>query len=357
MNPNKFFRKRLISWYLQNKRDLPWRNTTDPYMIWLSEIILQQTRVAQGLPYFLKFIDEFPTVFDLAKASETKVLRLWQGLGYYSRARNLHACAKAVVEKYKGKFPDNYKELLQLKGVGKYTAAAIASFAFHEPVPVIDGNVYRVLSRVFGISEEIDSGKGQKVFAQLAADLMDHDDPHTYNQAIMEFGATHCTPAAPDCDTCIFNNDCHARKRDLQRNLPVKTKKIKVKTRFFHYLVIQHEGKILLKQRKQKDIWKGLYDFYLIENSGPLDLDQVLQQQTGDWFPCQNLKLKNLSNEYKHILTHQRIFARFFHVAPNNGFSRDLPDKPNGFQFYSLEEINDLPKPILIDNYLNEHIF
>ena len=326
-------------------------------MIWLSEIILQQTRVAQGLPYFLKFIEAFPTVFDLANASETKVLRLWQGLGYYSRARNLHACAKSVVEKYDGKFPDNYRELLQLKGIGKYTAAAIASFAFHEPVPVVDGNVYRVLSRVFGIADDIGSSQGQKVFAQLAGELMDHDDPHDYNQAIMEFGATHCTPSGPDCHNCIFSDDCHANKHGLQRDLPVKLKKLKVKTRFFHYLVIQHKDKILLKQRHQKDIWQGLYDFYLIEDTQPLNIDEIRRLQKSHWLTNQNLNLKNLSNEYKHILTHQRIFARFFHVEPDDGFSPDLLNQSDDFQFYSIDEINDLPKPILIDNYLNEHIF
>ena len=326
-------------------------------MIWLSEIILQQTRVAQGLPYFLKFIEAFPTVFDLANASETRVLRLWQGLGYYSRARNLHACAKSVVAKYNGRFPDNYRELLQLKGIGKYTAAAIASFAFHEPVPVIDGNVYRVLSRVFGVADDIGSSQGQKIFAQLAGELMDHDDPHDYNQAIMEFGATHCTPSGPDCHNCIFTDDCYANKHGLQRNLPVKLKKLKVKTRFFHYLVIQHEGKILLKQRRQKDIWQGLYDFYLIEDTQPLDIDEIRHPQKSHWLTNQNLNLKSLSNEYKHILTHQRIFARFFHVVPDNGFSPDLLNQSDDFQFYTIDEINDLPKPILIDNYLNEHIF
>lgn len=357
MNPNKFFRKRLISWYLQNKRDLPWRNTTDPYMIWLSEIILQQTRVVQGLPYFLKFTEAFPTVFDLANASETKVLRLWQGLGYYSRARNLHACAKTIVEKYDGKFPDNYQELLKLKGIGKYTAAAIASFAFQEAVPVIDGNVYRVLSRVFGIAEDIGSSRGQKVFAQLAGELMDRDHPHDYNQAIMEFGATYCTPSGPDCHNCIFTNECHANKHGLQRDLPVKMKKVKVKTRFFHYLVIQHQGKILLRQRRQNDIWQGLYDFYLIEDVKPLDMNQIVHAKKPGWATYQNLNLQHLSNEYKHILTHQRIFARFFHVLPVNGFSLDLLEEPDNFGFYSIDEINDLPKPILIDNYLNEHIF
>lgn len=342
---------------MHNKRDLPWRNTTDPYMIWLSEIILQQTRVAQGLPYFLKFVEAFPTVFDLAAASETKVLRLWQGLGYYSRARNLHTCAKTVVEKYKGKFPDSYRELLKLKGVGKYTAAAIASFAFNEPVPVVDGNVYRVLSRVFGITDDIGSSQGQKTFAQLAETLMDRDNPHDYNQAIMEFGATHCIPTSPDCHNCIFTDDCHANKHNLQRDLPVKLKKVKVKTRYFQYLVIQDKGKILLRQRRRNDIWQGLYDFYLIENTQPLDIDQLGQPQKPEWLIPKNLTLRNMSHEYRHILTHQRILARFFHVAPASGFSPDLLGEADNFQFYSMDEIKDLPKPILINNYLNEHIF
>ncbi|MDN5215648.1 A/G-specific adenine glycosylase [Fulvivirgaceae bacterium BMA12] len=357
MNPNKFFRKRLISWYLQNKRDLPWRNTNDPYMIWLSEIILQQTRVSQGLPYFLNFIAEFPTVFDLAKADETKVLRLWQGLGYYSRARNLHACARAIVEQYNGKFPNTYDELLQLKGVGKYTAAAIASFAFHEVVPVVDGNVYRVLSRIFGVFDDIASGQGQKVFAQLAAELIDRDDPHNYNQAIMEFGAIHCTPTAPACDSCIFSRDCHANKHSLQQNLPVKTKKVKVRSRFFHYLVIQFREQILLRQRQGNDIWKGLYDFYLIEENQPLDMDQLLDPKRAGCLKDQDFLLENTSGQYKHVLTHQRIFARFFHIKLAVQQLPDLRITNGDFQLYTREEINDLPKPILIDNYLNEHIF
>ena len=342
---------------MQNKRDLPWRNTSDPYMIWLSEIILQQTRVSQGLPYFLNFMDEFPTVFDLAKADETKVLRLWQGLGYYSRARNLHACARAIVEKYGGKFPNTYQELLQLKGVGKYTAAAIASFAFHEAVPVIDGNVYRVLSRIFGISDDIASGQGQKVFAQLAEELIDRDDPHNYNQAIMEFGAIHCTPGAPACDSCIFSENCHANKHSLQQNLPVKTKKVKVRSRFFHYLVIQYEDKILLRQRQANDIWKGLYDFYLMEEAQPLDIEQLLSEKSVDWLSRQRYILEHISNQYKHVLTHQRIFARFFYIKLGIQQLPHTPVTPGDFQLYTKEEINDLPKPILIDNYLNEHIF
>lgn len=357
MNPNKFIRKRLIPWYLQNKRELPWRNTTDPYIIWLSEIILQQTRVAQGLPYFYQFVNEFPTVFHLAKADQGKVLRIWQGLGYYSRARNLHACAIIIVDDHNGEFPTNYSELLKLPGVGQYTAAAIASFAFREAVPVVDGNVYRVLARIFNLTEDIDTSRGQKAFKTLAWEVMDKQAPHLYNQAIMEFGALQCTPRSPGCDQCIFSDECRAKLLGFQAQLPVKSKKVKVKSRYFHYLVFYKDDRIGMKSRKSGDIWQGLYDFYLLENQKPLNETRILDHLTRILVSNSGITLTDVSDTHKHILTHQRIFARFFHFKIDKTKNPKNPQKIEQIEFYSKDEIKHLPKPILIANYLNEHIF
>ncbi len=256
------FSKTLITWYLDNKRDLPWRKTKDPYHIWLSEIMLQQTRVAQGLPYFLAFTEAFPTVFDLAKADEEKVLKLWQGLGYYSRARNLHATAKYISEELSGNFPNNYKDLLKLKGIGEYTAAAIASFSFKECVPVVDGNVYRVLSRYFDIETDIASSGAKKEFTQLASELIDKKKPELFNQAIMEFGALQCVPKSPDCNSCPLDNSCLALAKNKVSQLPIKLKKQKITNRFFNYLlVIDNKNQAIINKRTQKGIWHNLYEF------------------------------------------------------------------------------------------------
>ena len=260
------FAKLLVSWYLDNRRPLPWRSTTDPYRIWLSEIILQQTRVDQGKPYYLSFVKSFPKVEDLASASEEEVLKLWQGLGYYSRARNLHASAKYVSNVLRGIFPSNYKDLLALKGVGDYTASAIASICYGEPVAVVDGNVYRVLSRIYGIDTPINSTEGVRQFKQLAQELLDKKDPATFNQGIMEFGATHCKPQNPLCDSCHFAAKCIAYNQNRIAELPVKLKKQKVKSRHFNYLVfISDKGETILEQRKGKGIWEGLYECPLVE--------------------------------------------------------------------------------------------
>src|SRR5690606_4230898 len=232
------FSKILNHWYSSNKRELPWRQTTNPYAIWLSEIILQQTQVIQGLPYYESFLKEFPTVFSLANAEESKVLKLWQGLGYYSRARNLHAAAKHIVNQYDGVFPNNYKTLLTLKGVGDYTASAIASICFNEPTAVVDGNVYRVLSRYFGIDTPINSTKGIKAFKMLATSVMDAKNPSEYNQAIMEFGAIQCKPKNPDCKICPLHRSCAALEKKFVNVLPVKLNKTKVNTKYFNFLVV-----------------------------------------------------------------------------------------------------------------------
>ena len=279
------FSKVLIRWYLENKRDLPWRKTDNPYLIWLSEIMLQQTRVAQGTPYFLSFTTNFPTVFDLANANEEQILKLWQGLGYYSRARNLHKTAQFVAKELSGKFPDNYNDLLKLKGVGEYTAAAIASFSFNEVVPVVDGNVFRVLSRYFDVETDIASASAKKEFAALAFELIPKDNPALFNQAIMEFGALQCVPKSPNCSVCIFNSSCAALQKKKVDKLPVKSKKLKVRNRFFNYLVASDENEnTIIQKRTAKGIWHNLYEFPLIETEKVEDFDCIVNQIQSDFF-------------------------------------------------------------------------
>ena len=350
-------RLQLTEWYNQNKRDLPWRHTRDPYLIWLSEIVLQQTRVQQGLPYYEKFAETFPTVRDLAAAPEQEVLRLWQGLGYYSRARNLHSCAKTVLEQYEGIFPDNYKELLKLKGVGPYTAAAIASFAFKEAVPVVDGNVFRVLARLFGITSDISQPSVYKEFRSLALSFMDPGQPDIFNQAIMEFGAMHCTPQKPLCLYCPLKKECYAFKHYMQKELPVKKARIKIKHRYFHYFIIcSDDEKIIMKRRESKDIWNGLYDFYLVEKEkfySPDGIkDEVLQQLL-----AKNCILVNESCGYRHQLTHQRLHVKFFVVKADKKALKEIMKSHPEFELYSLQEAEALPKPVLIKNYLENPAF
>ncbi|WKN44546.1 A/G-specific adenine glycosylase [Tunicatimonas pelagia] len=345
------FAQEIIQWYQKHHRDLPWRHTLNPYQIWLSEVILQQTRVAQGLPYYQKFVEAFPTVYDLASASEQEVLRLWQGLGYYSRARNLHACAKSIVADYDGEFPKTYQELLKLKGVGVYTAAAIASFAFNETVPVVDGNVYRVLSRVFGVEDDILSTTGQKNFRKLAEQLVPEGRANVYNQAIMEFGALQCTPANPACLLCPLSTMCYAYQHGKQKDLPVKIKKGKIKDRYLHYLVIKLDDKLLMKQRPAKGIWAGLYDFYLIETNQPQKWDELDDSVLGELMQQQPRVEK--SELYQHQLSHQRLHVTFYTLSLNSHLVQE-PRYSDG-KFYSREEIEALPKPILIDNFLRNN--
>jgi A/G-specific adenine glycosylase len=365
------FAFKLITWYEENKRDLPWRNTQDPYFIWLSEIILQQTRVAQGMPYYLRFAEAFPTIKSMAEAQEQEILRLWQGLGYYSRARNMHQSAKMVMQDFGGIFPESYAKILTLKGVGNYTAAAIASFAFNENVAVVDGNVFRVLARIFGVEEDIASGKGQKVFQQLANELLPQGKSATYNQAIMEFGATFCKPVAPDCNSCIFNDKCIAFAQKRQQELPLKIKKLKIKERNFTYLVFSYEDKLMMKMRGAGDIWQGLYDFpifeYILDNeevriekSLKNALAQLLEQRDllpmkiGQRVAGNALTMQKVSQTYKHLLTHQKITAQFVHFQINNIDLATQLLAELGVQFYNLEAIQELPKPILIANYMEE---
>ena len=354
MSNSKVFANQLINWYEHNKRDLPWRNTTDPYNIWLSEIILQQTRVVQGLPYYEAFVNQYPTVFDLAKASEKEVLRLWQGLGYYSRARNLHECAKMIVNDYQGQFPDNFDELLKLKGIGRYAAAAIASFAFGQPNAVVDGNVYRVLSRVFGIEKDISSSGGPKVFESKANELLDRSRPASFNQAIMEFGAIQCSPKSPACGLCPFSSNCFAFNNNCIDLLPVKTKKVKVTKRYFTYIVFSFEDQLYLKQRGKNDVWQGLFDFHLLETSEAQSFDNVLSL-LGEW-ELQASEIGESSKIYEHVLTHQRIFANFVKVKLRKGDIEKLSKVAQQLNLYSIEQIRELPKPVLISKYLENHI-
>jgi A/G-specific adenine glycosylase len=345
----------LVSWYNRNKRDLPWRETSDPYKIWLSEVILQQTRVVQGLPYYQKFIELFPSVHSLANAEEKDVLRAWQGLGYYSRARNLHGCAKIISEKMNGVFPNNYSDLLKLPGIGNYTAAAIASIAYGQKVAVVDGNVFRVMARYYGIDTDIASGKGKKIFQNKADELVLSTQPDIYNQAIMEFGALQCVPKNPVCDICPLNIECVARKEKLQDQLPVKSKKVKVKKRYFNYFVFRTKDGLLLGERLNNDIWKGLYDFYLHETLEPKEQDHlvdetILKDSINDIISIEE------SRNYKHILTHQHIYAKFFLIELNSTsiLKRLIQRK---MTFYNQTEIFDLPKPALISSFLNDYIF
>lgn len=344
-----WFKKRLIAWYQGNSRDLPWRQTRNPYFIWLSEIILQQTQVQQGLPYYLRFIAAFPTVNDLANAPEDEVLKLWQGLGYYSRARNLHQAAKSVVRDRKGVFPSTFTALKELKGVGDYTAAAIASIAFDEPVAVVDGNVYRVLSRVFGIKTPIDSLQGKKEFAQLAQDLLATKSPGTYNQALMEFGALYCKPTQPPCDSCLFKDKCLAYASQLVNQLPVKAKKTKVKSLYFNYLVIvDKNNNTLLKKRAAGAIWEGLYEFVLHASEDALALESSLE-----WLKKQNKVFTHFdvikeSPLYKHQLSHRTIFARFIVLK----LAKAIPKKldPVG-----IADLPNYPIARLTEKFLQEH--
>ncbi|MDM1406422.1 A/G-specific adenine glycosylase [Myroides sp. DF42-4-2] len=309
------FSNKLIAWYLDNKRFLPWRETKDPYSIWLSEIILQQTRVAQGLPYFEAFKRSYPTVFDLANAQEDDVLLLWQGLGYYSRARNLHATAKKVAFELDGQFPTTYKELLTLKGVGDYTAAAIASIAYDEVVPVVDGNVFRVLARIYGITSDISTQRTKKEFQQLAASLISQEQPATFNQAIMDFGALQCTPKGTDCSPCPFISTCVAYQTNQVDKLPVKLNKTKVKNRYMDFLVfIDDAGNTLLEQRTQKDIWQNLYQFPLVDRfeNTPANIETHLQQHYSNYTVTQ---LECLNSEVIiHQLSHQKLHLHFWLV-------------------------------------------
>ena len=331
----------LIKWYNLNKRNLPWRNTVDPYKIWISEIILQQTRVEQGLPYYNKFILNFPNVFKLSQAKEDRVLKLWQGLGYYSRARNLHFTSKYITEKLNGEFPKNYDGLIKLKGVGKYTASAISSFAYNEKKAVLDGNVFRVLSRYFGVFDPIDSALGLKLFEEISFKNLPIKNIDTYNQSIMEFGALQCKPTSPNCNLCPLNFKCWASINNKISSLPVKNKKIIKKERFFNFIVLANEKFVFIEKRIKNDIWKNLYQFPLFEDS---DLN---------FKPAKDLVKNGVllkKTKIKHILTHQRLNVVFWHYNVNK------LEKNKKYKTIEIKKIDQYPVPKIVENYIAENL-
>lgn len=327
----------ILNWYKHNKRDLPWRNTGNPYKIWLSEIILQQTQVVQGLKYYQKFIENFPTIELLSAADEQEVLNLWQGLGYYSRARNLHFTAKYVTNELNGEMPNSYAELIKLKGVGHYTAAAIASFCFNEPVAVLDGNVFRVLARFYGLDLPINSTEGIKKFKILSQKALDKKNPAEYNQAIMEFGALQCRPKNPNCGECPLSNHCYANLNQKQTTLPVKLKKTKVKNIEIDFYIIRFEDKILLSKRTGNSIWKNLWEFPSVHSNKTPELD----------IKC--IKILKSSQNIKHVLSHRHIQARF-HLCN----AKHKPTLKNS-EWISVSEIQDYPIHRLMDKFLEAH--
>ncbi|MCP4882946.1 MAG: A/G-specific adenine glycosylase [Flavobacteriales bacterium] len=348
MRENLKFSNTLIMWYLNNQRDLPWRKSKNPYLIWLSEIILQQTRIAQGTSYYEKFADEFDTIFDLAEADEKTILKLWQGLGYYSRARNLHSTAKIISSQYNGQFPESYADLIKLKGIGDYTASAIASIAFDQPHATVDGNVFRVLSRVFGISTPINESKGIKEFKLLAQNLLDQNDPGTHNQALMEFGALVCTPKKPKCDTCIFNHTCFALQEKSIDKLPVKLKKLKIKKRYFNYLVFDiSEESTLIRQRTHKGIWQNLFEFPLHESQEDLqdETDLIKMIRTELHIEGSFTLSKFNTAPVIHKLTHQTISTWFWIVKP--------AQKPQNT--ISWKALENFALPVLLQNFVDKY--
>lgn len=339
----------LEKWYIQNKRDLPWRNTTSPYHIWLSEIILQQTRVNQGLQYYLDFVDRYPRVEDLASAGIDEVLKLWQGLGYYTRARNLHATATAIVRDYGGIFPGTFRELIKLRGIGMYTAAAVASIAFKEPVALVDGNVYRLLARYYGIDTPIDTAKGKQVFNRLAVQLLDRRHPDIHNQAVMEFGALICLPKNPLCGSCPLSSSCIAFHAGRMDELPVKQGKNRLRQRYFNYLFILRNSGSFLSKRGGKDIWNSLYEFPLIETETPVTYEQLQSMQ--EWreiFGSTPVPPGIIPKTFRHQLTHQIIWCNFYFIKMQHDF------KPGGDNYTPVVygNLRDYAVPRLIDKYL-----
>ncbi len=347
------FSNRLLQWYQMHARALPWRGQSDPYYIWVSEVILQQTRVDQGVSYYHKFIEAFPDIKALAVASEEEVLRIWQGLGYYSRARNMHQAARQVVFSLGGKMPQTSKELLNLKGVGHYTAAAVASIAFGEAVPALDGNVFRVLARIFAVNELIDTGKGQKVFHDMAVSLLPANDPGLFNQAMMDFGSMICKPIRPLCQHCLFQRECIARQRNAVNDFPRRRKKKAARKRFFHYFLFageQGDGGLFffVHQRQGADIWKNLYEYPLLEASDLLSAQEIVAHPwwTSKFPHDDQIVFVGEPHYIKHQLTHQTISAVFFQLRVDSGARQILETY---FRLVSPSEFQQLPKPVLVE--------
>lgn len=346
------FIEEVITWYRINKRDLPWRNTQDPYIIWLSEIILQQTRVEQGLPYFQRFLERYPTVADFAAANEDEILNLWQGLGYYSRGRNMHKTSKIVMEEHGGYFPNRYEDLLKLKGVGEYTAAAISSFSVGEAKAVVDGNVFRLLSRFFGLRKVINSPQGKRAFTELANDVINKHDPGTSNQAMMEFGAMVCKPRNPDCIVCPLNQQCFALRNDMIAILPVKKKAQRPRPRYFNYVVVLSGESILLSKRGAKDIWENLYEFPLFESERILDVSELLEHPDFISVFGEGVTILSVHGPTKHQLSHQTIHAQFVVIEANK------LEKVGqmGWQFVPLDELSSIAQPKIIFSFLRNFL-
>lgn len=345
-------RDKIRDWYLKNKRPLPWRETRDPYHVWVSEIILQQTRVVQGATYYHRFLEKFPDLKSLALASEEEVLRIWQGLGYYSRARNMHTAAKYVYRNLSGTFPRSYTEILGLKGVGPYTAAAVASIAFHEPRAVVDGNVHRVISRLMGIEESPEGYRASSRIVEEAVKLLDPEDPGTHNQAIMELGALVCTPRQPDCRACPLREDCFAFNNGRTADLPLRAVPGSKRKRYFNYLVVINNCCLWLGQRKEKDIWQGLYEFPLIETARRISPGSLVK--SADWIKLlgRQIRPETVSKEVRHILSHQEIHARFYRIHLGNDNVKTF--SLQGFQKINRGEIDRYPVPRLIGSYLEK---
>ena len=351
MTEKKLFVQPLLEWYAENHRPFPWRNTKDPYKIWVSEVILQQTRAQQGLPYYLRFLELFPTLEVLAQSNQEDLLRCWQGLGYYARARNMHYAAKVLLNEHKGLFPTTPEALQNIKGIGPYTAAAIASFAFDYEIAVLDGNVFRLLSRYFGIDKEVNVERHRGIFMRCLKPLIHGEAPALFNQAIMEFGAQQCRPK-PKCDLCLLQRTCHAWTHQKVDILPLKLPKKPKRTRYFHYFVFEEEHGLWLHQRQKKDIWQGLYDFYLIEATEPLEWEELCALEP----TLPPYKPHRRSSWQHHLLTHQRIVAQFLHISHP---LRDIFSfaKKNALFFADYATIDRYPKPILIAKYLRRGHF
>ena len=347
------FGAELQAWYLQHKRDLPWRETKNAYKIWLSEIILQQTRVEQGLPYYLRFVERFKTVVDFANANEDDILHLWQGLGYYSRGRNMHKAAGIVRDQYDGVFPVDYKTLLTLPGVGEYTAAAISSFANNEAQAVLDGNVFRVLSRYYGINIPINSTEGKKVFATIAKENLDQQQPALYNQAIMDFGAIHCKPKQPLCASCMFRASCYALLQGEVDQLPVKLKAKASKDRYFNYLILKDDNRVLMSKRGGGDVWQNLYEFPLIESDRTLSIPEILEHELFVQYFGHTANINILQKQTKHVLSHQNIYATFFEVR----LAGSLIQKKSSWDYVFLKDLDKLAKHKLIFTFLERSNF
>lgn len=345
------FHNTLITWFQQNRRDLPWRNSNNPYLIWISEIIFQQTRIEQGIPWYLRFVKRFPDIKTLAEASEEDVLLIWQGLGYYSRARNLHKAARQIMQDHHGEFPETFDQIRNLKGIGDYTASAIASISFGLPYAVVDGNVYRVLSRISGNTTPIDTTIGKKEFAHLASSFLDKENPGLYNEAIMEFGALQCRPSNPLCSGCPFITDCYAFKTGQIDSLPVKVKKVSQKNRYFIYLLIRYDHGFYLHKRERKDIWKNLYQLPLIETATEMDEKELPSSSSfGEIFGGHKPLIESVSRIITHQLSHQKLFIRFIDLRINE------PLSDNGYILISQEQMPDFPFPKPINNYLTDQL-